>query len=165
MGLPGAGKSTLARKLEQEKKAVRLSSDELRLILFPHPSFTQAEHDTLYQILDRSVEVLLQNGYDVVYDANLNRLQHREEKYELLKKFEAKAVLWWVKTPEELSKQRRLSEQNHRLIPQGDSPEKLFDRVARILEEPNQNEPYVFVNGKNIDDIDINAVLTQFFKR
>lgn len=155
MGLPGAGKSTLARKLEEETGAIRLSSDELRLVIFPRPTFSQTEHDTLYQILDRAVEVLMQKGYDVIYDANLNRRVHRDEKYALAKKHHESVVLWWVKTPAELSRQRRLFEQNHILIPSGDTPENLFDRVARVLEKPSNDEPYIIVDGTNISDINV----------
>lgn len=159
MGLPGSGKSTLAQKLEESTGAVRLSSDEFRLMLFPKPTFSQSEHDTLYRILDTLVDILLQQGYDVVYDANLNRRMHREEKYSLAAKYKADTLLWWVQTPRELAKQRRVSEQNHILIPSGDTPENLFDRVARVLEEPMNDERSIAVDGENIAALDVATLI------
>ena len=161
MGLPGSGKSTVAAKLKVETNAVLLSSDELRLQLFAKPTFSQTEHDTLYRILDKMVDEFLAKGYDVIYDANLNRLIHRQEKYELARKHHAQCILWWVKTPAELAKQRRLSEQNHILIPSGDTPENLFDRVARVLETPTADERTIIVDGTDVENLDIHTEITR----
>lgn len=159
MGLPGSGKSTLANRLQEATGAVRLSSDELRLVLFPRPTFSQTEHDVLYQILDHTTELLLKAGHDVIYDANLNRRIHRVEKYDLAKKYNAKTFLWWLSTPTDLSKRRRLDAQNHILIPSGDTPENLFDRVARVLEKPTPDEPCFKVDGTTVAHIDITSKL------
>ena len=159
MGLPGSGKSTLAKKLEHETGAIRLSSDELRLVLFPQPTFSQNEHDALYEILDKTVDTLLEKGYDVVYDANLNRRMHRDEKYALARAHHTRIVLWWVDTDREVAKDRRLSEQNHILIPDGDTPENLFERITRVLEEPDATEPCIKVDGSDIANVDVQAVI------
>lgn len=150
MGLPGAGKSTLARTLEEATGATRLSSDEFRLQLFIEPCFSQKEHDSLYGILDHNVEHLLQAGYDVVYDANLNRFHHRKEKYELADKYNAQVRLWYVIVDPEIAKGRRKSEQDSLLLPAGETSEKMFDRIALILEEPQENEPATRIDGQNI---------------
>ena len=55
MGLPGSGKSTLGKLLQSETKAIRISSDEYRLLIFPEPTFTQKEHDNLYGLIDHNV--------------------------------------------------------------------------------------------------------------
>ena len=150
VGLPGAGKSTLARRLQEMTGAVRLSSDEFRLLLFPHPTFSQAEHDQLYDILDHNVVHLLSSGTDIIYDANLNRRKHRDEKYRIAKKYDARVVLWWVKVPQEFAKQRRVASQNHSLVPAGETPERMFERVVSVFEPPQADEPYMEVNGRNV---------------
>lgn len=152
MGLPGAGKSTFARTLHSLTNAEVLSSDAARLELFAVPTFSQNEHDKLYEILDHNLKHLLEKGYSAVYDANLNRRCHREEKYKLAQEYGTKVVLWWVQTPRELAKSRRVSEQNHDLLPQGESPEKMFERIAEILEAPKDDEPYVVVDGTKISE-------------
>ena len=143
MGLPGSGKTTLAKHLQKITKAIRLSSDDFRLLLFPEPTFSQVEHDNLYNILDHNVEHLLAAGKDVIYDANLNRRIHRDEKYQLARKYEADVKLWWLRTPDELAKKRRIDDQNHTLIPEGETPEKMFDRIATVFEAPHKDEAYI----------------------
>ena len=162
MGLPGAGKTTLAKTLQKLTKAARLSSDDYRLIIYPEPTFSQKEHDNLYGLLDHSVEHLLESGHDVIYDANLNRKVHREEKYVLAKKYNAQVVLWWVKTPEELAKKRRVSEQDDTLLPDGETSEKMFDRIAAIIETPSANERYIEIDGTNISSKTVSERLDSF---
>ena len=151
MGLPGAGKTTLAKILQKLTKAARLSSDDYRLIIYPEPTFSQKEHDSLYALIDHSTEHLLEAGHDVIYDANLNRKVHRQEKYELARKFDAEVILWWVKTPKEMAKKRRVDEQDVLLLPEGETPEKMFDRIATILEEPASEESHIEIDGSHID--------------
>ena len=150
MGLPGSGKTTLAKQIQSLTKATILSSDEYRLMLFPDPTFSQKEHDSLYAMLDHNVEHLLSAGRSIIYDANLNRRHHRTEKYALANKYNANIKLWWVQTPQLIAKGRRVDEQDPRLVPTGESSERMFDRIATVFEEPLPNEEYIVVDGKNI---------------
>jgi predicted kinase len=159
MGLPGAGKTTLAKILQKLTKAARLSSDDYRLIIYPEPSFSQKEHDSLYALIDHSAEHLLEAEHDVIYDANLNRRVHRQEKYDLAAKYHAKVVLWWVRTPEEMAKQRRVDEQDTLLLPEGETSERMFNRIASILEEPNKDEPHITIDGTHIDAQIVGSIL------
>lgn len=159
MGLPGAGKTTLARVLQKLTKAARLSSDDYRLIIYPEPTFSQKEHDDLYALIDHSAEHLLAAEHDVIYDANLNRYSHRKEKYDLAKKYNANVILWWVCTPKELAKERRVKEQDKNLIPEGETSERMFDRIADILEEPGTDEKYIEVDGTKISEDEIRKLL------
>ncbi len=159
VGLPGAGKSTLAKRLQTLTGATRLSSDEFRLLLFPQPTFTQSEHDGLYDILDHNVEHLLAAGKDVIYDANLNRRKHRDEKYKIAAKYNAKVVLWWPQVPKKYAKQRRADSQNHDLIPEGETSERMFDRVVSVFEPPQADEKYIEVDGHDIKPAVISAKL------
>lgn len=150
MGLPGAGKSTLSKVLQDLTGAYVLSSDDMRKKIFIKPCFSQDEHDKLYEILDHNLEHLLEAGKDAVYDANLNRKVHREEKYTLAGNHNARVILWWVDVPKELAKQRRMSEQDHALLPEGETSERMFERIALVLEEPTADEPCVRVDGTKI---------------
>jgi hypothetical protein len=68
----------------------------------------------------------------------------------LAKKYNARVILWWVQTPKELAKQRRVNEQNHDLLPEGETSERMFERIAQILEAPETNEQCVLVDGTKI---------------
>ena len=159
MGLPGSGKSTLGKMLQSETKAIRISSDEYRLLIFPDSTFTQKEHDNLYGLIDHNVEHLLATGHSVIYDANLNRKHHRIEKYELAKKNDANVILVWVKTDKELAKKRREEEQDKRLIPEGETSSKMFDRIAAVFEQPDEDETYVEIDGSDISDKDVAKIV------
>ncbi len=150
VGLPGSGKSTLAKQIQKLTKAVKLTSDDYRLLIFPEPTFSQQEHDNLYGMIDHNVEHLLSAGHSVIYDANLNRKKHRDEKYALAKKYGANTKLWCLTTPDGLSKKRRIEDQNHTLIPEGETPERMFDRISKIYEPPSRNEKCVDIDGTNI---------------
>ena len=84
-GLPGAGKTTLARKVEEQLPALRLTADDWLMDL--HPGRTRAELDELresveqsqWQVARRALEV----GINVVLDWGLwgrdERERYREE--------------------------------------------------------------------------------------
>jgi predicted kinase len=156
MGLPGAGKTTIAQHIADLTGATLLSSDVLRRELFAKSSFTQAEHDELYAELDHRMTELLQTGQSVVYDANLNRRTHRDEKRQLAEKLGIQARLIWVQTPEEMARQRRVDhEPQHDLIPEHETPGQMFDRIAQAIEEPAAEESATVIDGRDVSPSDI----------
>jgi predicted kinase len=152
MGLPGAGKTTTAKIIEKLTGAVRLSSDEARLMLWDEPNFSEPEHQALYEYLDDQTKHLLQSGCSVIYDANLNRLKHRQEKYDLAKSLGAETKLIWVKVPKKLAKDRRIEDASHHhlVTPKDEDPGTMFERVAGVIEEPDANESYLEIDGTKI---------------
>lgn len=158
-GYPGAGKTTTADAISKSTGAAHLSSDKMRLELFPAPTFSQQEHDAVYVALNSRTEQLLRAGKDVVYDANLNRLAYRKEKYDICRRIGAKPLLFWVQTAKELSKFRAVHESRQRLWPEGEDAESMFDRIADILEEPGPAEPYIAIDGTKVMPHYIKAIL------
>lgn len=149
-GYPGAGKTTAAALLHELTGAVHLQSDQVRLELFPQPTFSHAEHDELYRTLDTRTEQLLREGKSVIYDANLNRYQHRKDKYDICARSGATALLLWIQTPKDLAKQRAMHESRQHLWPRHETPEQLFDRVAGVIEEPAADEAYIAIDGTRV---------------
>ena len=150
LGLPGSGKTTAAAEISKLTGAVHLSSDSFRLSLFETPKFTQDEHDSLYKMLDYMCELLLASGTSVVYDANLNRLEHRQEKYRLAKKTGADTQLFWLQVHRDMAKERRINKQNQALVSKHETPHDMFDRIADIFEAPTANEPFIALDGTKI---------------
>ena len=151
LGYPGAGKTTTAEIIARLTGAVHLASDKIRLEMFPNPEFTPQEHATLYKAIDEQTEQLLQEGKSVIYDANLNRYQHRKEKYDICVQVGAKPLLVWVQADEELAKQRATqnSEDNPKR-PYGNLNTQTFDRLVREIEPPRGNEPHITLDGTRI---------------
>jgi adenylylsulfate kinase len=83
-GLPGSGKSVVSRMLlellkEKGVDAQLLSSDALREVLTPRPTYSLKERDMVYAMLVYIAELLTQNGVNVVIDATGNLRRYRDE--------------------------------------------------------------------------------------
>lgn len=150
LGYPGAGKTTTAKIVERLTGAVRLSSDEIRLELFPHPKFSEDEHRKLYEHLDHETARLLRAGKSVIYDANLNRYQHRHDKYAICQELQANRQLLWIQTSQPISKDRATHHSRSHLWKEAERPEAMFDRLVGVFEEPHQDEPFVALDGTAI---------------
>ncbi len=160
MGLPGSGKTTAAKALEQITGATRLTSDEVRLKLWVNPDYSEVEHEKLYEHLNTETLRLLKAGNSVIYDANLNRKIHRQEKYELAKSLNVTCKLLWVQTATDLARDRRIEDTNHHhLVPTDETPIEMFERVAAVFEEPD-NEDFVELDGTKISEQYIKDKLT-----
>ncbi len=159
LGYPGAGKTTAAEHIQKLTGAVHLSSDEFRSKIFEKPKFSQSEHDTLYAELDKQTTELLSAGKSVIYDANLNRLQHRIEKYDICKRTGANPKLIWVQTPKDLAKHRATDIGRQHLVPKNETLSEMFDRIALIIEEPGPVEPFTPVGGTKITSSYISQTL------
>jgi adenylylsulfate kinase len=82
-GLPGSGKSVIAKalykKLKRHKiKAQILSSDALRKAITPEPTYAGEERDVFYGALVLVAKHLTENGINVIIDATGNRRRYRE---------------------------------------------------------------------------------------
>lgn len=68
-GLPGSGKSHLARILCESAPFTLLGSDPVRAVLFKCPQYTPTENAVVYDVVDALIWRLLRENRDVVYDA------------------------------------------------------------------------------------------------
>lgn len=150
LGYPGAGKTTIARLLSELTGAYHLSSDEIRAQLFQKPTFSATEHQQLYEYLDQLTATALEAGQDVIYDANLNRKLHRQQKYDICRRVGAEATLTWVKTPRQLAKDRASHDSRQHLWPQNESADAMFERIANLIEAPLANEPHLVIDGTKV---------------
>lgn len=91
-GLPGSGKSVVSEaliKLLAQKgiSAQLLSSDALRKVLTPKPTYTLEERDIVYATLVYIAQLLIRNGVNVVIDATGNLRRYRENARRLIPRF------------------------------------------------------------------------------
>ena len=82
-GLPGSGKSVISHALirllnGKSINAQILSSDSLRKVLTPTPSYSLEERDTVYEALAYIASLLVQNGVNVIVDATANLRRYRD---------------------------------------------------------------------------------------
>jgi adenylylsulfate kinase len=91
-GLPGSGKSTIAKemkKLLKEKKinVQILRLDEFRRTLVPKPRYTEEERDVVYNTLILMAKLLTENGVNVIIDATAHKNEWRDKARAEIRRF------------------------------------------------------------------------------
>ncbi|MEK6692636.1 MAG: adenylyl-sulfate kinase [Nitrospirota bacterium] len=87
-GLPGSGKTSIARALKIEHPdIVLLRMDEMRRIVTPDPTYSDDEREVLYRSLVYTAMVLTQKGHDVLIDATGHKRVWRDLAREVIKNF------------------------------------------------------------------------------
>ena len=90
VGLPGSGKTTRAKELEQETRAVRFTPDEWHIFLFGDDfgdnspearALHDQRHDRVEQLMWSLGKRLLAQGVSVILDFGFWAREQREEKY------------------------------------------------------------------------------------
>jgi adenylylsulfate kinase len=139
-GLPGSGKSSIAKELQRRLlnlgvKSRMLSSDELRKRVTPAPKYTEEERDFVYETLASTARNLTDEGINVIIDATGNRRRYRERPRREISRF----AEIYVKCPLELciEREKRRIEFSH--APMG-VYEKAFARKSSTV--PGVGAPY-----------------------
>ena len=100
-GLPGSGKSTIAKelvKLLKGKKIQVLRMDEFRKFLTPNPKYTEQEREVAYRAMVLIGYYLVQNGTNVIFDATGHRRAYRNFAAGLIKSFKEVYIKCDLKT-------------------------------------------------------------------
>lgn len=105
-GLPGAGKSHLARHLAEVLPFAVIESDQVRKILFPQCEYTGEESQWVHRTCRAVMEKLLKKGVRVIYDATNLHERHREQVYRLADGEEVKLIIVKVVAPEVVASER-----------------------------------------------------------
>jgi predicted kinase len=101
IGLPGSGKSHLARAIAARVPAAVLDIDALRAALFEDPKHTAKEHGRLFPALHVLMDRLLARRITVIVDATNLKETNRKPYHKIAAKHGAKVLLVrvWARTP------------------------------------------------------------------
>lgn len=105
-GLPGTGKSRLARQISDETGLPVVSSDDVRRRLVPSRTYSAAESAVVYDVCRRLVEIALGAGGGAIVDATNLREQTRREWKELAERWGAAFALVVMRAPEHVVVER-----------------------------------------------------------
>jgi adenylylsulfate kinase len=139
-GLSGSGKSTVSRALLEllEKDRVHaqlLSSDALRKVMTPKPSYSLEERDSVYETLVYIAGLLTQNGVNVVIDATGNLRRYRDNARKRISSF----IEVYLECPLETCMQREVGR-----IGTFNAPRKIYERAGKDQAPtvPGVGQPY-----------------------
>lgn len=149
-GKMGAGKTTLSKKIAEERSAILLSEDEWLAALYPGEITTLEQYVTCSSRLKPQIKSLVQSilksGVDVVMDFPANTQRQRAWFKSIFEPINAPHELILIDVPDKVCLQRiakRRVEQPERA--KTDSPE-IFEQVTRYFELPAADEGLRVVN-------------------
>jgi len=153
-GLPGTGKSTLARKLAEQLPAVMVESDRVRQEIFTPPAYTAEESQHVHRICHILMGWYLRHYYHVVYDATNLYEYHRRLAYRLAARNKAQLVVAEVIASEEVVRERLSPRRRKDTITSGttdysDADWEVYLRMRRQA-EPIQHE-YISIDTSDGD--------------
>jgi DegV family protein with EDD domain len=105
-GLPGSGKSHLAREVARRYPVALLESDALRKALVKRPSYSQQENGRLFAACHALIASLLEKRIPVLFDATNLREMHRRPLYDIAERTGARLLVVQVEAGEEVVRSR-----------------------------------------------------------
>ncbi|VUT23638.1 MAG: putative adenylyl-sulfate kinase [Candidatus Methanolliviera sp. GoM_asphalt] len=148
-GLPGSGKSTIARKvrdklLDREILCKILKLDEIRKFITPDPRYTEEERDIVYYSLAYMAKLTVDDGKNVIIDATANRMRYRKKAKDTIVNF----IEAYVRCPLEICMERE-GKREIKYFPQG-IYKKGLDKESNTV--PGIGVPYEESNPEIIVD-------------
>jgi predicted kinase len=108
VGLPGTGKSRLARRFGAALDAQVVESDRVRKQLFAEPRYTGSEHAAVYGWCHTLLKSALLVGRSVIFDATNLEERVRRRVYDIADGCGARLEIIWVTCPPAAVQQRLL---------------------------------------------------------
>jgi len=139
-GLPGSGKSTVAKALHQILKrrginAQILSSDLMRKAVTPEPTYSLKERDMVYTAIAYVARLLTQNKNNIIIDATGNLRRYREHTQREIPNF----MEAYVRCPLDIAIQREMKRKHFTHAPRG-IYKKAIEKESRTV--PGIGVPY-----------------------
>jgi adenylylsulfate kinase len=119
-GLPGSGKSSVAKALQQtlKRRGIKvqiLSSDLMRKAITPEPAYSLEERDMVYAAIICVANLLTQYKNNVIIDATANLRRYREQARKEIPRF----IEAYLQCPLKVAVDREIKRKHYAHAPKG----------------------------------------------
>ena len=156
VGLPGAGKSTFARRLAPLIEAVILESDVLRTVLFGTPNHANSENKRLFRAIHAVVLRLLLDKRNVIVDATNLRETHRKPYRDIASTAGARLEVVHLTAPEHVILDRLAGRRDS---PDPQDASRAYEAVYALLEQQEEAPRGRHLRIDTSDPVAIDAAL------
>src|SRR4051794_10866100 len=160
VGLPGTGKSRLARRLGVELEAQVVESGRVRKQLFAEPRYTGGEHAAVYGWCHTVLRSALVVGRNVIFDATNLEERLRRRVYDMVETCDARLLVLWTTAPPHVVQERML---RRRFTPDDDDLSDADWPVYMDLRRRAEpiRRPHVIINTS----VDFDGLLARLLER
>jgi predicted kinase len=148
-GFIGAGKTTLAKKLEKKTGAVRITKDEWSIHLIGNdPAINgYAEWDAKIIELSRNFAFqLVEKGIDVIIDEGFWEKETRVKMKKRIEALGAKEVLYYLDTPIETIRERVIGRNSNLAKDSFKISSEMLDDYLAYWQPPDEDEGYILAS-------------------
>jgi predicted kinase len=158
-GLPGVGKTTLAKELAPLVNAVLLSTDKIRKELFSRPTYRRGERKLIYDAMILIAKYLHKAGINCILDATFTRESSRLEIKKKLGLASKDFHIIECICPEDII----LSRLRQRKHDYSDADFSVYEKMKRIYEPVN--EEHITVDTSSLSNKDIRSIAEKILEK
>ncbi len=160
-GMPGSGKTFVARQLCDHITAAHIQGDRIRAELFEKPTYSKEENHIVASLMTYMTGEFLRAGVSVVFDTNVMRLSQRRALRNVALKANAEPVLVWLQIDADSAYSRAKKRDGRKLddrYAQEMTPQ-VFQQLLTGMQNPDTTEPFVVLSGKHVFSTQKNAII------
>lgn len=108
VGLPGSGKSSLVRGVQELLPSFVISTDWVRRFMRQRPTYTPAEMMYVYEVCHQIIGRRLERGQRVIFDGSNYQAARRERLFATARRYDAPVAVCHVQAATDVVRQRLL---------------------------------------------------------
>lgn len=159
-GLPGVGKTTIAKDLAPLINAVVLSTDKIRKELIPNPTYKKQEKKLIYNVLLIVAKYLHQAGINCILDATFNTENSRKELRKKLGISQEQICIVECICPDDIVISRLKDRKND----YSDADISIYKKMKRIY-QPIKEEHIILDTNQQSTKTNVKEIVNQLLKK
>ena len=145
-GLPGTGKTTVAKKIADKTGSFVFNTDIIRKELFKKPRYTDKEKELVYKLLFEMAEKFLRSTKNVILDGTFYKKEFRDELKGIAKRAKSDFHLVEVRCDERVLR-KRVGKRKKKRTP-SDADFEVYRKIKKEY-EPIREKHFVVDTGKD----------------